>query len=61
MEERDRLAEERAREVEDKTTCLKCELPHKVVEEFKGSITFGDAAEEFLSVKFIELYETLST
>lgn len=36
------------------------ELPQKVVEEFKGITTFGDAAEEFLSGKIIEIYEILS-
>lgn len=52
--------EEKACEVEEKAPLLEIELPHKVVEEIKGSITFDDAAEKFLSDKIIELYEILS-
>lgn len=54
------MAEVKVYEANEKTAHLEWELPHKVVEIFKNSATFGVAAEDFLITKLIELYEALT-
>lgn len=60
-EEKVCMLEEQDCEANEKEAHLEWELPHKVVKDFKDSVTFGVAAEDFLATKIIELYETLAT
>jgi len=61
MEDKAHLAKQEALEDHEKAAHLEWELPHKAMEDFWNNTAFGDAAEDFLTTKLMDLYEVLTT